>query len=139
LAVSGGDGLVHLGASVAIAGSSDSGLPVTLSLVSGPARLENGRLIPTGAGTVRLKATQAGDSNWAAAAIEVERVVAKATQSVTWEGVRDLWGQSAKTKALKEDIANIWRGSSSPDAARFAVAERLGKPIRRVYAVKKKK
>lgn len=62
-----------------------------------------------------------------------------ATQSVTWEGVRDLWGQSAKTKALKEDIANIWRGSSSPDAARFAVAERLGKPIRRVYAVKKKK
>jgi hypothetical protein len=90
LTVIGGDGLVHLGDGVAIAGSSDSGLPVTLSLLSGPAKLENGRLIPTGAGTVRLKATQAGDSSWAAASIEVDRVVAKATQSVTWTALPDV-------------------------------------------------
>jgi len=62
-----------------------------------------------------------------------------ATQSVTWEGVRDLWGQSGKTPELKRDIANILRNAPSPDAARFAVAARLGKPVRRMFAVKKKK
>ena len=60
------------------------------------------------------------------------------TQSVTWEGVRDLWGNSGKTQLLKDDIANIHRSASSPDAARVAIAERLGKPVRRVYAVNKK-
>jgi hypothetical protein len=58
------------------------------------------------------------------------------TQSVTWEGVRDLWGQSGKTPELKRDIADIHRKASSPDEARFAVAERLGRPVRRVFAAK---
>lgn len=60
-------------------------------------------------------------------------------QSATWEGVRDLWGQAGKTPQLKQDIESIWRRSSSPDAARFAIAERLGKPVRRMYAVKPSK
>jgi hypothetical protein len=90
LTVAGGDGLAYLGAGVAIAGSSDSGLPVTLSLVSGPAKLENGQLIPTGVGSVRLKASQSGDANWSAASIEVERVVAKASQTLSFGSLTDV-------------------------------------------------
>lgn len=57
-------------------------------------------------------------------------------QSATWEGVRDLWGQSGKTADLKQAIAGIWRTSSSPDEARFRIAELLGKPVRRVFQAK---
>lgn len=57
-------------------------------------------------------------------------------QSATWEGVRDLWGQEGKTPALKSAIADIWRTSSSPDEARFRIAELLGKPVKRVFQVK---
>ena len=39
-----------------------SGLPVTLSVLSGPATLAGTSLIPNGVGTVKLQATQAGDA-----------------------------------------------------------------------------
>lgn len=57
-------------------------------------------------------------------------------QSATWEGVRDLWGQAGKTPALKAAIADIWRTSSTPDEARYRIAELLGKPVQRVFQVK---
>jgi hypothetical protein len=57
-------------------------------------------------------------------------------QSATWEGVRDLWGQEGKTPELKKAIADIWNNSSSPDEARFLIAELLGKPVRRMFQVK---
>jgi hypothetical protein len=57
-------------------------------------------------------------------------------QSATWEGVRDLWGQAGKTPELKKAIADIWNNSSSPDEARFLIADLLGKPVRRMFQVK---
>jgi len=57
-------------------------------------------------------------------------------QSATWEGVRDLWGQEGKTPELKRAIADIWNTSSSPEDARFRIAELLGKPVRRMFQVK---
>jgi len=59
-----------------------------------------------------------------------------AVQSITWEGVRDLWGSNAKTEALKNAVADIWRTSSSPDEARFRIAELMGRPVKRVFSVK---
>jgi hypothetical protein len=57
-------------------------------------------------------------------------------QSVTWEGVRQLWGQSKKTPQLKQAVTNIWRTSSTLDEARYRIAELLGKPVPRVFQVK---
>ena len=57
-------------------------------------------------------------------------------QSATWEGVRDLWGQNKKTAELKQAVSDIWRTSSSPDDARYKIAELLGKPVRRMFQVK---
>ncbi len=85
LALQGGLELVHLGPGVPIEGKSDSGLPVTLAVISGPGRLEAGRLIPTGGGVVRIRATQAGNDNWAPAEAEFERTIARAVQTIAWQ------------------------------------------------------
>jgi hypothetical protein len=87
LTVTGGEGAVHQGPGVDIAAASDSGLPVVLEVLSGPGRLEGGKLVPTGGGVVRLRAQQVGNDLWASAVTEVERTVAKATQLLTWGSV----------------------------------------------------
>ncbi|MCC9167880.1 T9SS type A sorting domain-containing protein [Pontibacter harenae] len=56
----------------ALTATASSELPVTLTVVSGPATLEDGTLTLTGAGQVRVRASQAGNEAFAAAA-DVER------------------------------------------------------------------
>ncbi len=87
LTVEGGLGLVHLGPGVPVEGKSDSGLPVTLSVITGPGRVEAGQLISTGGGVVRIRATQAGNDNWAPAEAEFERPVARAAQTLVWQSM----------------------------------------------------
>ena len=50
-----------------LSATASSGLPASFVLVSGPATLSGGNLAFTGAGTVVVKAVQAGDDNFAAA------------------------------------------------------------------------
>jgi hypothetical protein len=71
----------------AIAASSTSGLGVTLAVASGPATLSSNTVHITGAGSVTISATQAGDANYGAAA-EVDRpfTIAKAPQVITFNG-----------------------------------------------------
>ena len=85
LTVEGGFGLVHLGPGVPIEAKSDSGLPVSLAVISGPARLEAGQLVPIGGGVVRIRATQAGNDSWAPAEAQFERTVARAAQTLVWQ------------------------------------------------------
>ena len=85
LSLEGGLGLIHLGPGAPIEGKSDSGLPVTLSVISGPGRLESGRLIPIGGGVIRLRAMQTGNDTWAPAQTDFERPVARAAQTVVWQ------------------------------------------------------
>ncbi len=68
-----------------IPGSASSGLPVTYSIVSGPAVVTGSLISFVGSGTVLLRASQPGDSNYNAAA-DVERtiVVTKAEQVITF-------------------------------------------------------
>lgn len=54
---------------VSLTASSDSGLPVTVSLISGPAQLAGGVLTFTDTGVVSIAATQAGNGNWLAAGV----------------------------------------------------------------------
>ncbi len=68
---------------LSLSATASSGLPVTLTLVSGPANLSDNTLTFTGAGTVVVRATQAGDANQESA-LSVERTitVARADQSI---------------------------------------------------------
>jgi len=71
-----------------ISASASSGLPVTFSVVSGPATLNGNAVTLTGAGAVTLRASQAGNGNFNAAP-DVERSfqVAKAAATVTLGGL----------------------------------------------------
>ena len=84
LAVTGGEGLKFQGEPVEIAASSSSGLPVTIVVVDGPARIESGRLVALGGGTIHLRASQPGNATWASAFLEVTRTIAKASQTISW-------------------------------------------------------
>jgi hypothetical protein len=59
---------VGVGSASTLRATASSGLPVTLTVVSGPARIEAGLLLTTGAGEIVLRASQAGDALFAAAA-----------------------------------------------------------------------
>ncbi|MBX3745075.1 MAG: VCBS repeat-containing protein [Verrucomicrobiae bacterium] len=61
-----------------------SGLPVTFSVLSGPARLENHLLIPTGPGQVILRAEQAGNDLWQPVSIQVSIQLLRRPQTIAW-------------------------------------------------------
>lgn len=67
--------------------SSDSELPVGFEIVSGPAILNDEVLTITGAGTVIVKASQAGDENYFPASAEQSFVVNKASQTISFTSV----------------------------------------------------
>ena len=68
-----------------LSASASSGLPLAFTLVSGPATLSGSSLTITGAGTIIVRAEQAGDATYSTA-VPVERSidVAKATQALTF-------------------------------------------------------
>ena len=66
---------------------STSGLPVTFSVVSGPAQIRNSEIAVTGAGRVELKAMQAGDATYVAAEKTCSFSVAKGQQTVRFDAV----------------------------------------------------
>lgn len=73
-----------------LAATSSSGLPITYSVVSGPATIEGNKLTLTGAGSVKVRADQAGnDAYFFAPGVERTFTVAKASQSITFAEIPD--------------------------------------------------
>jgi len=69
-----------------VSAAASSGLPVSFSIVSGPATVSGDTVTLTGAGSVTVRAAQAGNGDYAAAA-DVDRsfAVAKAGQTITFD------------------------------------------------------
>jgi hypothetical protein len=75
-----------------------SGLPVTFSRISGPATVLNGVLTVTGAGTVVVRASQAGDATYAAAtSVDRTLVVNPAALTVTANVATKSYGAALPT------------------------------------------
>ena len=68
----------------AVGTPASSGLPVTLSVVSGPATVAGQIVTLTGAGSVVLRATQGGNATFAPATAEQTLSVAKAVPVIQW-------------------------------------------------------
>ena len=69
---------------ITLSATSTSGLPVTFTLVSGPATLSGSTLTITGPGTITVWATQGGDSTYAAASyVQKTITVVNASYTVT--------------------------------------------------------
>lgn len=69
---------------ITLSATASSGLPVSFTLVDGPADLQGATLTLTGAGTVTVRATQAGDANRSAAA-PVERSFTVLAGFTSWQ------------------------------------------------------
>ncbi|MBI2353615.1 MAG: fibronectin type III domain-containing protein [Deltaproteobacteria bacterium] len=69
-------------AAISLSASATSGLAVSFTLVSGPATLNGGTLTITGAGTITVKASQAGNSNFDAAP-DVTRTITVSPKALT--------------------------------------------------------
>jgi hypothetical protein len=81
-----------------LSASASSALPVTFSIVSGPANLAGNVMTITGVGTVTVRALQAGDDYWAAATpVDRSFTVAKATLTVTADNKSRLYGATNPT------------------------------------------
>jgi hypothetical protein len=75
------------GAPFNVSGSASSGLPVTFSVVSGPATIANRTVTLTGAGTVTIRAVQGGNTSYnAAPSVNHSFTVIKAAQTITFPG-----------------------------------------------------
>ena len=71
-----------------VVASSSSALPITLEIVSGPGTLDaEGFLTITGAGTIVLRASQAGDDNYFPVTAEHSFVVNKAEQTISFQTI----------------------------------------------------
>lgn len=73
-----------------LSSTASSGLPVTFSIVSGPATLSGSTITITGAGTVVVRASQVGNMSYSAAtSIDQTFTVARAPQSISFAGLQD--------------------------------------------------
>src|SRR5207244_12113907 len=69
----------------AVSATASSGLAVSFNIVSGPATISTNTVTITGAGTVVVRASQAGNGNYNAAAnVDQTFTVSKATPTITW-------------------------------------------------------
>ena len=101
---------------ITLTASATSSLPVGFSLVSGPASLSGSTLTITGAGSVTVQATQAGNADYATATpVNVTFSVAQAQPTVnTWPSASAItYGQTLASSSLTG-------GSSTPSGGSFA-------------------
>lgn len=102
--------------SFTVAASATSGLPVTYS-VSGPAVLSGTTLTITGAGIISVRASQAGNTNFAPAATLTQTItVAKASQTISFTGL------PASTQYLSGGPYTLAATASSGLAVTYAVS-----------------
>ncbi|MBX3736384.1 MAG: immunoglobulin domain-containing protein [Candidatus Didemnitutus sp.] len=97
---------------VSLSASSDSGLPVTLALTSGPASWDGSQLHLTGIGTVTIQATQNGNEIWAAAA-PITRSFASLSSFASWQlatfGTNDAAVAGPNIAPARDGLTNLLR------------------------------
>jgi hypothetical protein len=105
---------------LALSASSDSGLPVTLTVTSGPATLTNNVLSVTGAGTVIVTATQAGNATYSPAkSVSQSTTIAQAQLTMTADNktrVDNTWNPTltyTTTGFVNGDTAAVLNGGPS--------------------------
>lgn len=115
--------------SVALVATASSGLPVTFTLVSGPATLAGDVVTFTSVGAVTVRATQAGNASYGPAA-SVERTfsIENATATVALSGLTAVYDGTAKsvtvtTTPVDLTVAVTYAGNTTAptDAGTYAV------------------
>ena len=93
---------------VGLAATASSGLPVAFSVASGPGSIGGGtNLTFTGAGTVSVVASQAGDADWLPAAATNSIAITKATATVALGSLSQTYDGTAKSATATTDPAGL--------------------------------
>ncbi|MEO0055456.1 MAG: hypothetical protein RLZZ50_1403, partial [Verrucomicrobiota bacterium] len=110
-------------APITLVASSSSGLPVTFSVVSGPATIEGAELTLTGTGTVTVRASQSGTATvLPAASVDQSFAVTKIPATVLLDDVSTIYDGSPKSVAVATEPAGLpvvlnYDGQSNPPSA----------------------
>jgi alpha-tubulin suppressor-like RCC1 family protein len=107
---------------VTLAASSNAGLAVTYSVVSGPATVSGSTLTLTGTGAVTVRASQAGDANWLAASdadATFTVTPAEATGIEAWAAAAGLTGDDALATSIPfhDGVTNLAKYSFNMNGA----------------------
>ncbi len=96
-----------------LAATATSGLPVTFSIVSGPATLSGNTVSITGAGTVLIEANQPGNINFSAAApVQQSFVVSKANLNVTADSKTIVFGDALPALTFTYNTTDFVNGET---------------------------
>ena len=111
---------------VSLAATASSELPVDFAVVSGPASLSGSTLTVHGAGTVVVRASQAGDDTYApAAAVDQAFTVAPAVLTIAADDVTRQYGSPNPT--FSGHITGVVTGD--PIAATYSTAADVSSPV----------
>ncbi|MEG5147019.1 hypothetical protein QUB27_30240, partial [Microcoleus sp. AT8-B6] len=114
----------------AISASASSALPVTFSIISGPAAISGNTITLTGAGTVTIRAAQDGNANYEAAQpVTQSFTVAKASQVITFAPVSGkVFGEApfALNASATSGLAVSFRVVSGPATINGAIVTLTG-------------
>jgi lysophospholipase L1-like esterase len=105
---------------VILSATASSGLPVSYTVVSGPASLTSSVLTPTGVGNVVIRATQAGDANFnAATSVERTLRIVEASAGVSISNLLYVYDGTPKTVTVTTNPAGLpvtitYGGSANP-------------------------
>jgi len=117
---------------IALTATANSGLAVTLSVVSGPGTLNGNALTITGAGSVVVAANQAGNSSYAAAAQVSRTIVAsKAVLTATAAKQAMIYGGTLPglTYTLTGFVNGDSQGSAATGSAALTAAAKANSPV----------
>jgi len=104
--------VVYGSASVSLSATASSGLAVTLNVVSGPASLSGSTLSFTGAGTVVVSASQAGNSSYLPAyTVQQAIVVSHATASVSTSATQPVYFPTGTGGTIPVTVTGQYSGS----------------------------
>ena len=108
----------------AVSAGASSGLPITFSIVSGPASVLSSNVTITGAGTVTVRASQPGDTNYLAATpVDQSFTVGQATLTVSADNKNRIYGATnpvltaSYSGFLNGDTAGVLSGSPALSTA----------------------
>ena len=106
-----------------LSATATSGLPVSFSIVSGPATILGNTLTITGAGNVTVRASQSGDANYYAASnVDHSFTVNKVTPTIIWsDPVNIIYGTALSVTQLNAALSSVIAGhfSYNPNIGTF--------------------
>lgn len=128
--------LVYGSAPFTLNAVASSGLPVTFSLESGPAQLSGAQLTLTGVGTVRVRASQAGNAQFAPAPEVVRDITAAPAPatvqlgnlSATYDGAAKSASVTTNPAGLATSVTYAGSGTAPTNAGSYAVVATVTDP-----------